>query len=154
MDRLVKLANTRNVSRYMIYTFPYPYTEADAKFWITQGVHMNNSVMKVIEYEDEFVGSVGFVPQTGWREHIAEIGFWLGEDYWKKGIATAALTEMTCIAFEEHSFRKLYASVLAPNVGSIRVLEKCGYEQEAHLKTEVIRDGAYYDVLGYSKFRA
>jgi ribosomal-protein-alanine N-acetyltransferase len=66
--------------------------------------------------------------------HLAEIGYWVAEDYWGKGIATAALREMTDYGFANRNFRKLCAPVLAPNIASMRVLEKCGYHREAILK--------------------
>lgn len=85
-DRLVDLANNENVSRYLVDTFPYPYTKRDAAWWIETGSKANHSVTKVIEYRGEFVGSVGIRPQTGWKEHSAEIGYWIGEGYWGKSL--------------------------------------------------------------------
>lgn len=126
-DRLVALANNEQVSKYLVYTFPYPYTKKDADWWIAVGSHENGAVTKVIEWNSEFVGSVGITLQMGWREHVAEIGYWLGEDYWGKGIATVALGKLTELAFEKLGFRKLYAPVLAPNTASMKVLENNGY---------------------------
>src|SRR5687768_11429146 len=93
-DRLVKLANNKNVSRYLIYTFPFPYLKKDADWWIDVGCRENGSITKVIEYMGEFIGSVGISPQTGWRSHIAEIGYWVGESFWGKGITTEAVKMM------------------------------------------------------------
>lgn len=150
-DRLVELANNENVSRYLIYTFPYPYTKQDAIEWIKTGSKANNSVTKIIEYRGKFVGSVGITPQTGWKDHSAEIGYWVGEDYWGKGIATEALRVMSDFAFAVLKFRKLFAPVLGPNKGSMRVLEKCGYELEGIFKQEVFKHGQYYDGYYFAK---
>jgi ribosomal-protein-alanine N-acetyltransferase len=153
LGRLVTLANNQNVSRYMVYTFPYPYTKADAEWWIGIGSRHNGATTRVIEYQGIFVGGVGITPQSGWREHLGEIGYWVGEDYWGKGIATAALRQMTDYGFINRNFRKLFASVLAPNIGSMRVLEKCGYQREGILKGEVQKGGTYFDVHHFARQR-
>jgi [ribosomal protein S5]-alanine N-acetyltransferase len=150
-DRLVKLANNKNVSRFLIYTFPFPYLKNDADWWIEFGCRENGAITKVIEYMGEFVGSVGISPQTGWRSHIAEIGYWIGESFWGKGIATEAVKMMTDISFSQLNFRKLFASVHAPNKASIRLLEKAGYELEATLRQENFKDGEYRDVHQYAR---
>ena len=146
IPRLVELANNKNVSRYLIYTFPFPYTEQDAEWWVSTGARENGAVTKVIEFHDLFVGSAGIQPQSGWKDHSGEIGYWVGESYWGNGIATEALRQMTQIGFEELGLRKLFAPVLSPNVGSMKVLEKCGYEREGVLKAEVHKDDTYYDI--------
>ena len=152
VERLVTLANNKNVSQYLVNTFPYPYTKSDAVWWIKTGSKANGIVSKVIKYQNLFVGSVGITPQSGWREHVAEIGYWLGEEYWGNGIATKALTQMTDYAFSVLRYRKLFAEVLSENKASMRVLEKCGYELEGILKQEVCKDGKYFDVFYYGKY--
>lgn len=153
LERLVSLANNQNVSRYLVYTFPHPYTLNDAGWWIGAGSKQNGAITRVIDYQGLFVGSVGITPQIGWRDHIAEIGYWVAEDYWGKGIATAALRQMTEYGFTEGNFRKLCAPVLAPNIASMKVLEKCGYQREAILKSEVQKGGSYFDILCFVRHR-
>ncbi|NER79953.1 MAG: GNAT family N-acetyltransferase [Leptolyngbya sp. SIO1D8] len=149
--RLVLLANNKNVSRYLIDTFPYPYTDKDAEWWLETGNTASNTVTKVIQQNDEFVGSVGITPQIGWRQHVAEIGYWIGEAYWGQGITTEALRLMTDDALFSLGYHKLFAPVLGPNKASMRVLEKCGYELEGILKQEVYKDGQYFDIHHYAK---
>lgn len=153
LERLVQLANNENVSRYLVYTFPYPYTRNDAEWWISTGSKQNGTIARVVEYQGLFVGSVGITPQGGWREHLAEIGYWVGEDYWGKGIATAALSQMTEYGFKTRNIRKLYATALAPNIPSMRVLEKCGYQREGILKGEVQKNGSYFDTHHFARHR-
>jgi len=153
LKRLVNLANNQNVSRYLVSTFPYPYTRDDAEWWIGTGSMQNGAVTRVIEYQGLFVGSVGINPQSGWRDHLGEIGYWVAEEYWGKGIATAALRQMTDYGFANRQFRKLYAPVLGPNVASMSVLEKCGYQREAILREEVQKDGAYFDIHHFARHR-
>lgn len=149
--RLVQLANNENVSRYLVYTFPYPYTIRDAEWWIDTGSKADNAVTKVIDYQGIFVGSVGITPQTGWKGHSAEIGYWVGEQYWGKGIATEALRIMSDIAFSRLKYQRLFAPVLAPNKASMRVLEKCGYVLEGVFKREVFKKGQYHDTCYYAR---
>ena len=153
VGRLVTLANSENVSRYLVDTFPYPYTKADADWWIATGSQENEAVTKAIEWNGELVGSVGITPQRGWRSHIAEIGYWLGEAYWGRGIARSAIRKMSTIAFEELGFAKLFAPVLAPNRASMKVLEKNGYFLEGVLKGEVVKGDQVFDIHHYAKFR-
>ena len=153
LERLAKLANNENVARYLVYTFPHPYTPADAEWWIGTGSKQDGAITRVIEYRGLFVDSVGITPQNGWRDHLGEIGYWVAEDYWGKGIASAALRQMTDYGFSNRNFRKLYAPVLAPNAASMRVLEKCGYECEAILKDEVQKSGIYFDTHHFARHR-
>lgn len=153
IDTLAALANNQLVSRYLIYTFPYPYSKKDAEYWIKQGSKENGSTTKVICFNNLFVGSVGITPQVGWRDHCAEIGYWIGEEFWGKGIATRALEIMTEEAFEVHGFKKLFAPVLGPNVASMKVLMKCGYVSEGMLKNEVAKNNRYFDIHLYAKQR-
>jgi ribosomal-protein-alanine N-acetyltransferase len=146
LDRLVGLANNKNVSRYLVYTFPYPYTRSDAEWWIATVSKQHGSISRAIEHQGRLVGGVGITLQQGWREHLGEIGYWVGEEYWGKGIATAALKRMTDCAFTVLQLRKLYAPVLAPNVASMRVLVKSGYTREAVLQAEVQKDGLFFDI--------
>jgi RimJ/RimL family protein N-acetyltransferase len=153
LERLVSLANNEDVARYLVYTFPHPYTQSDAEWWIGTGSKMNGAITRVIEYQGLFVGSVGINPQGGWRDHLGEIGYWVAEEHWGKGIATAALSQMTGYGFTNRKFRKLYAPVLAPNTASMRVLEKCGYRREAILQAEVKKNGIYFDIHQFAQHR-
>ena len=134
-------------------TFPYPYTLKDAEWWISAGSKQNGAITRVIEYQGVFVGSVGINPQSGWREHLGEIGYWVPEDHWGKGIATEALRQMTEYGFKSANLRKMFAPVLAPNVASMRVLEKCGYQREGILKGEVQKGGIYFDSHRFARHR-
>ena len=150
-DRLVQLANNKNVSKYLTPRFPYPYTKKDAHWWLETGWKLNGAINRVIEYNGEFVGGVGITPQKGWKSHIAEIGYWIGEEYWGNGIATEALKQMTVLANSTKKYEKLFAPVLGPNKASMRVLEKNNYILEGVFKQEVIKDETYFDVYSYAK---
>ena len=148
---LVALANNRNVSRYLVYTFPYPYTRSDGEWWIETGCKEGGAITMAIEHEGRFAGSIGIKPQTGWKAHVAEVGYWIGEKFWGRGIASEALKEMSQLAFSRYGYRKLFAPVLGPNRASIRVLEKNSYVLEGVMENEVYVDGRYFDIHHYAK---
>lgn len=152
-DRLVDLANHKSVSQYLTDTFPYPYTQEDAEWWISTGSMNDGAITRVIEYEGVMVGSIGLTPQIGWRNHVVEIGYWIGEAYWGNGIASNALQEMTDTAFSELGYQKIIAPVLAPNKASMRVLEKQDYELEGVLKNDVHKEGKYFDIHHFARYR-
>lgn len=151
IDRLVVLANNRNVSKYLTDIFPYPYTKEDAIWWLETGAKNNAGLHYAIDYQNEFVGAIGITPQSGWKNHSAEIGYWLGEPYWGKGIATIALTEMTEYSFSVLGFKKLFAPVFEQNKASMRVLEKCDYRREGILEYDVLKDGEYHHLHYFAK---
>jgi ribosomal-protein-alanine N-acetyltransferase len=153
LDRLVRLANNENVSRYLMDTFPYPYTRSDGEWWIGIGSKQDGGIVRAIEFGGEFAGSIGITPQSGWRDHVGEIGYWVGEEFWGKGIATWALGQMTDFGFASRQLQKLCAPVLAPNAASMRVLAKCGYALEGVLKSEVRKHGRYFDIHRFARLR-
>lgn len=108
----------------------FPARERDAFDAHWQKVLANDSnVVRVIEVDGEVAGNVGSWEQDGRRL----IGYWLGMKFWGRGLATAAVTEFV----EELDVRPLHAWVAASNVGSIRVLEKCGFVRIGEHTTDV-----------------
>lgn len=153
IDRLVHLAGNESVSRFLTGSFPCPYTRTDAERWINKGSRLGHSMAKVIECDGEFVGGIGIQPQSGWKQHMAEVGYWVGEEYWGRGIAPEALAAITDTAFSCLGYKKLFAQVLGPNETSMRVLEKCGYRLEGVLEYEVFKSGQFFDVYQYARYR-
>lgn len=147
--RLVELANNKNVSRYLTHTFPFPYTKEDAKWWI--GTGSKEGIQRAIIYDGQLVGSAGATPGVGEREKQASVGYWLGEPYWSKGIATQALQLLVSHVFKKTDVVRVYAWVFEPNVRSARVLEKAGFEREAIIKKSLYKHGKLFDELIYSK---
>lgn len=150
-ERLQFLANNENVTRYMTTAFPYPYTDKDAEWWVSTGC--KEGVVKVIEYNREFVGSVGATPKTEERSRTAVIGYWLGEPYWGKGIACEALKKITDILFSTTDIVRLEASIYSPNTASMRVAEKAGYKKESVMKKAIFKNNEFYDDHIYSKLK-
>jgi len=151
---LPRLANNRRVWRNLTDRFPYPYERADAIEWIG---HSNrdpaNAQNFAIVLDDEVVGGVGFERLTDLNTRTAEIGYWVGEPFWGRGIATAALARATERAFGDFDFLRLQAGVLEWNPASRHVLEKVGYSLEGLLRNHVYKDGEVCGQYVYALLR-
>ena len=102
---------------------------------------------------DEAIGCIGMLPQNDVARLSAEVGYWLGEPFWGRGIATAALKALTEHAFTEFDLVRLYATVMEWNPASARVLEKAGYEYEGLMRKSAVKDGQVIDQWLYAIVR-
>jgi [ribosomal protein S5]-alanine N-acetyltransferase len=150
---LVRYANNRNVSRNLRDRFPYPYTAADADEWIRLAEAQTRTTSFAIVVEGEAVGGIGIELGADVYRRSAEIGYWLGEPFWGRGIASEALCAMTEYAFERFDICRLEAGVFAWNPASARVLEKAGYTLEGRSRLAVVKDGQLVDRLLYGLVR-
>ncbi len=107
-----------------------------------------------IEVEGEAAGSIGVSPFADVHARSAEIGYWVAEAYWGRGIATEALRAASEHAFRAFSLMRVQATVFAWNEASMRVLEKCGYAREGVLAQSVFKDGELIDSVLYALVRA
>jgi RimJ/RimL family protein N-acetyltransferase len=151
---LVASANNRNVWINLRDRFPHPYTERDARTFLRNVQHAGDETFFAITFDGTAVGGIGFMLQTDVERVSAEIGYWLGEPFWGRGIATDALRAVTHYAFEHHALTRLFALPFASNVASCRVLEKAGYALEGRLRRSAIKDGVIVDQLQYACIRS
>ena len=152
-DAIVRYANNRKVSINLRDRFPYPYTARDARNWLDMVVDQKAETNFAIDVGEEAVGGIGFTPQYDVGRRSAEIGYWLGEPFWGRGIATEALVAVTDYAFANFDLCRLYAHVFDWNGASARVLEKAGYVFEGRLLKSVTKDGQTIDQLMYAMIR-
>jgi RimJ/RimL family protein N-acetyltransferase len=150
---VVKHGNNFNVWINLTDRFPHPYTLIHAYAWLKQHVGTAPETSFAIEVEGAYAGEIGFHPQPGEHRLCAEIGYWLGEEYWGIGIATEAVRAMTEYLFAKHNLVRLHAHVFEWNSASIRVLEKCGYIREAVLRRSVIKNERIIDEMLYAFVR-
>ncbi|MFY7827803.1 MAG: GNAT family N-acetyltransferase [Flectobacillus sp.] len=152
---LVRHANNPKVAKYLRNIFPNPYTYDDAVWWIDFNKGQKPPLSSwAICVDDCVVGCIGITIGQDIHACQAEIGYWLGEEYWGKGIASAALTEMTNYAFEQFpALQRLFAGVFDSNIASQKVLEKAGYLLESIQPKSIIKDGQLYDGYLYVKLR-
>jgi RimJ/RimL family protein N-acetyltransferase len=150
---LVRHANNRNVSRNLRDRFPFPYTAADAREWTTRVSAQAPVASFAIVVDGEVVGGIGVEPGADVFRRSAEIGYWLGEPFWGRGIATEALRAVTEYAFRTFDICRLEAGVFDWNPASARVLEKAGYTLEGRARLAVTKDGRTGDRLLYALVR-
>ena len=149
---LAENANNIHIWNNVRDYFPHPYTEEDGKQFIQQVSGKPKPLTEMaIVIDEKTVGGIGAVLQTDVERICAEIGYWVGEKYWSKGIMTAAVEEMTEYVFLNFpDLKKIYAPVFDFNIASQRVLQKVGFEREAILKQAAIKNGKVIDMHYYS----
>lgn len=150
---LVKNANNLNVTKNLKDSFPYPYTLDDAHDWINFNILKTPVTNFAIVIDGKVVGGIGLhVKEDIFRKNM-EMGYWLGEKYWGRGIVTEAVIAVTQFGFENFDIERIYASVFSTNRASMKVLEKAGYTLEAILKKSVFKNGHILDDYVYAKYR-
>jgi RimJ/RimL family protein N-acetyltransferase len=148
---LVRLANNRRVWRNMTHSFPHPYTADDADLWLAIAADPGASIQLAIDLDGRAVGGVGVIAGEGIYCATAQFGYWLGEEYWGRGIATAAARALAERIGKERLFARLEAQVFDWNPASMRVLEKAGFKRDAVLRSAATKDGALIDTVLYSR---
>ena len=147
---LVRHANNPKVAGKLRDIFPHPYTLADAERWIAHAGGRNPTTDFALVVNGEAIGGIGLTPKEDVDRRSVEIGYWLGEDHWGKGIATAAVRAISDYAFANFDVCRIYATVFESNPASIRVLEKAGYSCEGRHRKAVTKNGITMDSLMYA----
>ena len=149
VDSLVTHANNRKISLNLRDQFPYPYTRADARRWIQTALTMRPEAGFAIEVGGKAVGGIGFRLQTDIERFSAEVGYWLGEAFWGRGICTAAVKASTQYAMGAYRLNRIFALPFEGNIASMRVLEKAGYSSECQLRKSAYKNGRFVDQVLY-----
>jgi ribosomal-protein-alanine N-acetyltransferase len=147
---LARYANNRKVWLNMRDGFPHPYSVDHVNAFITRAMDAKPETNFAICVNDEAVGGIGFSLHSDVERISAEIGYWLGEPFWGKGIVAEALRAVTQYAISHHGLRRVYAVPYDSNEASFRVLEKAGYSLEGRMRKSVIKDGRILDQLLYA----
>ena len=147
---LVRHADNRHIWMNLRDRFPHPYTINDGVSFIRRVRASRPETMFAIEVDGEAAGGVGFMLQQDVERVSAEIGYWLGEAHWGRGICTEALRSVTQHAVAQHGLTRVFALPFAHNAPSCRVLEKAGYVLEARLRRSAIKDGQIRDQMLYA----
>jgi RimJ/RimL family protein N-acetyltransferase len=134
--------------------FPFPYSLKDALNWLNLILPENIPPrFLAIMINKQLIGSIGIVAKTDIYRKNFEIGYFLSEEFWGKGIATRAIRAATSYAFKDFDVVRIYAEPFSDNTGSRRALEKAGFRLEATLKNNVIKNGIIKDSCIYSVLR-
>ena len=151
---LVRYADNRKIWLNLRNIFPHPYTRAEAENWIAICESMQGPTTNfAIESRGEAIGGIGCRIHDDVHCKTAEVGYWLGEPFWGRGIATTAVKQISEYAFRTFSLERLQALVFEWNPASARVLEKAGYVLEGRLRHSIFKDGRVADALLYARIR-
>ncbi|TDN37721.1 N-acetyltransferase [Hymenobacter sp. UV11] len=153
---LVALAGNYEVARNTL-NIPHPYRAADARHWVQatqENYAQQTGYAFAIELRatGEFIGGIGLTVEH--RFDRAEAGYWLGQPHWGRGLASEALGALLRFGFEELELNKIYATHIAGNPASGRVMLKNGMVKEGELVQHTRRDGQYHDLWQYRLTRA
>lgn len=144
-ESLAHHGNDHQVWRNLRDRFPHPLTVADVRHFLERCVEHNPPAHFAIELDRHAVGVIGLTLGEGERRICAELGYWLGQPFWGRGIATATVRTVTAYALEQFGLVRVEAHVFASNPASARVLEKCGFQREGVLRSSVIKEGVVLD---------
>ena len=134
---------------------PYPYTEQDGKEFISAmlAANENDTFAFAITVNGKVIGSIGAFRQTNIHNKTAELGYYIAEEYWGKGIMTEAVKQLCDYVFSHTDIIRIYAEPFAYNIGSCRVLEKAGFQYEGTLRSNALKNGNVFDMKMYSKLK-
>jgi [ribosomal protein S5]-alanine N-acetyltransferase len=150
---LVKFGNNRKIWRNLTDSCPSPYRPSDADDWLDCMAQLNPCTHYAIEVDGLAVGGIGVVILKGSYAKTGEFGYWLGEPYWGKGIATAAARGVVAYMFQALELERLESGVFIWNQASMRVLEKVGFEKEGIARRSILKDGQLVDRAMYALLR-
>ena len=153
INSLVNYANNINIWNNLRNYFPHPYTEDHAKAWIESSGVNSPLINFAIDLDGEAIGGIGLILNTDVYVMSAEIGYWIGEAHWGKGIATEAIRQMTEYTFYYFDIVRIYAEVFENNKSSMRALEKNGYYLEGVRRKSVLKNGVLMDDFIWVKLR-
>ena len=149
-ESIARYANNRRIWINLRDAFPHPYSIQDARQFIRATRTRSPETTFAITVCDEAVGSIGFVLHRDVERVSAEIGYWLAEPFWGRGITAEALAAVTQYAIQQHGLTRIFAVPFAWNTASCRVLEKAGYVLEGRLRNSAVKDGKLTDQMQYA----
>lgn len=143
-------ANSRKIWLNVRDRFPHPYRLDDAVEFIQKAGDSATESVFAVDVGGAAVGAVGLMLRDDVDRVSAEIGYWLGEEFWGKGIATEAVKAVTAYGIRQFRLTRVFASVFASNLASARVLEKAGFSLEGRLRRSAVKDGQIVDSFQYA----
>ncbi len=153
IDALVRYANNAKIAANLRDQFPHPYTRFAATAYLAEVRAAEVETSFAVEFAGEAIGGIGFKLGTDIARLSAEMGYWLGEPFWGRGLTTRAVLATSEWAFSYYKLTRIYAMAFSHNVGSMRVLEKVGFAREGTLRRSAVKNGIILDQVLYAKVR-
>ena len=146
-------ANNPKVAMHLRDRFPSPYSLEDGYRFLEYAQSTQDECVSGIVMNEQAVGAIGIQFRSDIERCSGELGYWLGESYWGRGIASAAIRSFTEWAIPRFALTRVYAEVFADNRASVRVLEKAGFEYVGLLRKAAIKSGVHHDYRLYDLVR-
>ena len=150
LDTLVRYANNPRIAQYLTNQFPHPYAPEHGRAFIAMTNEADPTRIFAIEVAGEACGAIGLHLQQDVYAKNAELGYWLAEPFWGRGIMPQAIGQIVPYGFATFDINRIYARPFGPNLASQRVLEKAGFTLEARFAQTVFKYGEYIDELVYA----
>ena len=150
---IVKYANNKKIWLNLRDAFPHPYQFSDAENFLSKVARQDPRTIFTIADNKEAIGSIGLMLGEDIHRFAAEMGYWLAEPFWNKGIMSRAVLGFSEFAFEKFALNRIFAEPFIENTASVRVLEKAGFVLEGTLQASVFKDGKVLDQFLYAKIR-
>ena len=152
---IAKYANNKNIADNLRDTFPYPYTLDDAKYYVNHCMRKEGEgqVCRAIVVNGEAVGSVGVFFRDDVYCKTGEVGYWLAEPFWSKGIMSSAISQICEMVFGEYDVVRIFAEPFANNIGSRKALEKAGFVLEGIMRNSVFKNDKVLDSCMYAMLK-
>ena len=150
LNSLVKHANNTNVARFLTDAFPHPYLPAHGRTFIEMAAQADPIHIFAIEVNGEACGGIGLHPQADIHKKNAELGYWLSEMHWGKGIVSQAIPRVVKFGFDTYAIDRIFARPFGNNFASMKVLEKAGFVLEARIRQNLVKNGEVLDELIYA----
>lgn len=150
LDNLVRLADNPAIAKNMTDQFPHPYTREKGQAFIEFASQDTPRRILAIEVDGQLAGGIGLHPQGDVQRKNAELGYWLGEPFWGRGIITEAILQIVAYGFDHWDFTRIFARPFGTNIASQRALEKAGFTLEGRFEKTLFKNGEYLDELVYA----
>ncbi|MBB6462192.1 GNAT family N-acetyltransferase [Flammeovirga kamogawensis] len=151
-SRMMDLVNNKNITKNLLDRFPIPFTFKHAHRFIENAKTTKLATVFGIEYKGEYVGNIELMHGQDVYRKGATLGYFIGEEYWNRGIASAAVKMMIDYSFKYLDFIKINALVFDKNIASQKVLEKSGFKVEGILRKAVYKNDEYLNEIHYAIF--
>ena len=155
LETLVSIANNQNIAKYMADVFPHPYSIENGNSFINLAI---NDAMKspptavrfAITVNEKAIGGIGLHLQSDILRKNAEIGYWLSEAYWGKGVMANAVHQIVKYGFENLDIVRIFARIYGTNIPSQKLVEKCGFKLEGKYHKTIFKNNEFLDELIYA----
>lgn len=147
---LVKYANNSKIAANLTDQFPHPYKWENGEAFVEMATKNDPTTIFAIDINGEATGGIGLHIQTDIHKKNMELGYWIAQPFWGKGIMTKAVLQMVEYGFKTFDIERIFACPFGTNIGSQKVLEKAGFILEAKIEKNLFKNEEFLDEMIYA----